>query len=276
MPELVKYTARPRRTNVNVLISVWTIGPVLAAAAGPFGTYASHSFGQRLVFWGIVIFVSTLFGMTLRYLAERIVPADYPLGRDGLLVVLMSLVFTPFVWLLAVQMSPTPGTGTPNYGRTMVFVGLISVAVCMARRVIEHNFGPAAQLPAEAGAKPVPERPADPVAATEPGSEPDLPRLRRRLPSDFDGNIIRLNVKDHQVNVVTTEGDYALRLRFGDAVDEMDPVDGFCTHRSHWVARRAVSGAERERGKTFLRLVNGDRVPVSRTYMPELEEAGLL
>ena len=68
----------------------------------------------------------------------------------------------------------------------------------------------------------------------------------------------------------------AIRLRFGDAIEEMDPVDGFCTHRSHWVARQAVSGAERERGKIFLRLENGDRVPVSRTYMPDLEEAGLL
>jgi len=102
------------------------------------------------------------------------------------------------------------------------------------------------------------------------------PRLMRRLPANCDGHVIRLNVTDHQVKVVTTDGEFSVRLRFGDAIDEMDPVDGYCTHRSHWVARGAVSGWERENGKTYLVLVNGDKVPVSRTYRPGLEEAGLL
>lgn len=256
MLELVKDTARPGRHHI--FIFAWGIGTLVVAAAGPFGTYVSFSFAARLAFWGTIIVASGLVGTSLRGLAERVLPADRPISRDALVIVLMSLIFTPFVCLLSARMSGQSGITMAGFLRTMSFVALVSLGISISRRLIALVFAPP------------PERPVVP----EPDAE--LPRLARRLPSGFDGNVIRLNVKDHQVNVVTTEGDYALRLRFGDAVDEMAPVDGFCTHRSHWVARRAVSGAEKDQGKTYLRLVNGDRVPVSRTYMPDLEDAGLL
>ncbi|MEZ5714276.1 MAG: LytTR family DNA-binding domain-containing protein [Paracoccaceae bacterium] len=67
-----------------------------------------------------------------------------------------------------------------------------------------------------------------------------------------------------------------IRLRFSDAIAEMEPMQGYCTHRSHWVSHAAISGVEREPGKLFLRLVNGDRVPVSRKYRPELEKARIV
>ena len=67
-----------------------------------------------------------------------------------------------------------------------------------------------------------------------------------------------------------------IRSRFYDAVAEMEPVQGHFTHRSHWVVDRAISGVERQGGKTALRLSNGDLVPVSRTYKPMLEQDGVV
>ena len=263
MRELVRNTVPP--SHRNIYIAVWTLGSCLTAMAGPFGTYASMGFGARLVFWGVVIVSSTLVAQMLRQLSERLVPAGQPWRQDGLMVLLMSLVFTPVVWLTELAVLSPSGRMPPPVLTIMSYVASISLVICVMRRVVRHSLTGALEETAEL--------PTQEAAPDAPGAEP---RLMRRLPGSFGGRIIRLNVNDHRVMVVTTEGEYAIRLRFGDAIEEMDPVDGFCTHRSHWVARQAVSGAERERGKIFLRLENGDRVPVSRTYMPDLEEAGLL
>jgi DNA-binding LytR/AlgR family response regulator len=75
---------------------------------------------------------------------------------------------------------------------------------------------------------------------------------------------------------VTDRGTETLRLRLSDAIDEMEPVEGLCTHRSHWVALAAITASERRQGKLFVRLSNGERVPVTRTYAPKLEAAGVI
>ena len=107
--------------------------------------------------------------------------------------------------------------------------------------------------------------------------EVPTPRLHGRF-SDLEGvEIMRLSANDHFVEVSTDRGVETLRLRLGDAIDEMDPIEGICTHRSHWVALSAVVGVEQVgANKTFVILRNGDRVPVSGKYRPRLVEAGLL
>lgn len=112
---------------------------------------------------------------------------------------------------------------------------------------------------------------------TEIDPGPPRPRLMRRLPESLqEAAVLRLKGRDHTAEVATDRGMAKLRLRLSDAIDEMESVDGLYTHRSHWVARAAVTGHVFERGKLFVTLVNGDRVPVSRTYRPHLEELGLV
>jgi len=55
-------------------------------------------------------------------------------------------------------------------------------------------------------------------------------------------------------------------MRFGDALNEVEGIEGARVHRSHWVARSAVRRLLREDGKMTLDLTNGTRVPVSRSY----------
>ena len=61
-----------------------------------------------------------------------------------------------------------------------------------------------------------------------------------------------------------------------DAVNEMEPVEGFCTHRSHWVTRAAVKRVERQGNRLYAALINGEMIPVSRKYRENLENAGLI
>ena len=76
------------------------------------------------------------------------------------------------------------------------------------------------------------------------------------------------------MEIHTDGGSDLLLLRFRDALREVAEIDGAQVHRSHWVARSAVAGVVRHRGRVVLRLVNGAEVPVSRSFVPGLRERG--
>ncbi|MDK3017139.1 LytTR family DNA-binding domain-containing protein [Pseudodonghicola flavimaris] len=277
-------------------IVVWTVFSFLAAYGAPFGTYGV-SFGRRLIYWSLVVVISSLFASFFNRLARAWTRRAWV--EDGIVVALMTVFFTPVLFGLSMGILSPSRSPVPFLLHLGQFVAVISLGVVLTRRVIpplllRGDAGPSrfgAPAPAEgpqvqpaavdlAVPDPVEERLRDPVgpAEADPPEEmaPPPPRLMRRLPETFAGPILRLSSEDHFVDVVGAEGHHRLRMRLTDAIDEMDTVDGYCSHRSHWVARVAIEGVEREGGRIFLRLVNGDRVPVSRTYKPDLEAAGIL
>ncbi|MEO0372729.1 MAG: LytTR family DNA-binding domain-containing protein [Pseudomonadota bacterium] len=103
------------------------------------------------------------------------------------------------------------------------------------------------------------------------------PRLLQRLPSSRRARVLRLSAMDHMVEVVTETGTEKLRIRLSDAVREMEPMQGYMAHRSHWVAKDAVVQAEKKGAdKVYLKLSNGDMIPVSRTFRTDWADAGML
>jgi DNA-binding LytR/AlgR family response regulator len=96
------------------------------------------------------------------------------------------------------------------------------------------------------------------------------------LPEELRGRVLYISAKDHHVEIVTETGRHVLRLRLADAIDEMEPVEGMCGHRSHWVARAAIAQVEQINAhKTQVHVINGDTLPVSRKYKVNLDKAGL-
>ena len=115
------------------------------------------------------------------------------------------------------------------------------------------------------------------ITASEPQNQDDGPRLLERLPVPVRGALISLSVTDHYVHVTTAQGTHMLLMRLSDAIAETAPVTGFQIHRSHWVAQEAIASVQRtSRGKSEIVLRSGDRLPVSRTYLPQLKEAGFV
>lgn len=90
-----------------------------------------------------------------------------------------------------------------------------------------------------------------------------------RLPPELGRDILALRAQEHYVAVTTTQGSALVLCRFGDALREVDDLDGLCVHRSHWIARRAVAEKVPERGGYQLTLVDGGvaRVAQSRKLM---------
>lgn len=139
------------------------------------------------------------------------------------------------------------------FSEAFAYVALISAAVVSIRAIVVTSIGKRTGI-----------------------SDRFEPRLAQRLPEGACNYIMHLSVSDHCVNVCTSQGPQSIRMRLCDAIDEMEGVDGFRVHRSHWVARDAIKTAECEQGRVFLRLNNGTRVPVSRNYRPVLEESGIM
>ena len=260
----------------------WVLFSCLAAYTGPFGTY-SLSLGWRLLYWTLVVVISAAMGSIFLRLSWALLGPGRRAARDLLTAVLMTMCFTPvLIWLSRRFLSEEFSSAIDAFYFAQ-YVAIITLGVLAGRRVLpdvatawrsDRAAEPKAKQPADAPA-PAPAAAAEPVPDPAPEPSPQ-PRLMRRLPEGFAGPILRLTSEDHFVDVVAPDQTVRLRMRLADAVDEMDPVEGFCTHRSHWVVRDAIDGVERGGGRVLLRMSNGDLVPVSRTYRPKLLAAGIL
>ncbi|MDQ2092025.1 LytTR family DNA-binding domain-containing protein [Marimonas arenosa] len=227
-----------------------------AAVLGPFGTYTQFDFPTRLFYWGIIIAVTLALGGTLRLIVFKKF-ADWPvLRREMIAVAIMAPVLSAVIWRLSPVLLGTGHAAAVQPYELGAYVFLIAVFGIGVKYLWFDSGVGSGEADADDGET--------------------LPRLLQRLPEEFGGEIYRLTGRDHLVEVVTSEGSTNIRMRFSDAIAEMEPIQGYCAHRSHWVTQAAITGIDREPGKIFLRLVNGDRVPVSRKYRPELEKAGLL
>ena len=246
--------SRLRRLFPPLAYYSWCAATLIAAVSGPFGTFQVMDFPVRLVFWAVILGTCISVGRVVRVTVEERF-AEHPVWLVELVSIAMIVpILSGLIWALMPRLIAVPREALPPPEVVAGYVFVIAGAVAAFRR---------AQLFSDQ----------EGLAAVE--ARP-VPRLRERLPQEMGGTILRLSSADHMVEVVTDRGTVAIRMRFCDAIAEMEPVEGYCAHRSHWIARAAITEVERENGKIFLRLKNGDQVPVSRKYRPGLEEAGIL
>lgn len=239
----------------NSLLRPWSVAAwgsisLTVALAGPFGTYQSLSLAKRIAYWGGMTSLAILVGTLLRMLLQRWRPSlggwTVALTVAGLLSILLSEPLRQLTLRIAGN-----GTGVvPQRYEIMAIIFTASIGTTALRRVLSSP-------------------PAKPLSAP-------LPRLLQRLEPGLRGRVVRLAVSDHYVEVVTERGRQRLLMRFRDAVAELDGVDGLRVHRSHWVARTEVRGQVAERGRLFLIVSDGARVPVSRKYRDAVAARGLL
>ncbi len=103
-----------------------------------------------------------------------------------------------------------------------------------------------------------------------------VPRILDRLPLEKRGALVALSVEDHYVRIRTDAGEEMVLMRLSDAMSETAPTPGLQVHRSHWVATGQVSSVARQGERAVLTMRHGGDIPVSRSHMKGLKEAGLL
>jgi hypothetical protein len=242
-----EWTGRPwlREAALALIIGV------AAAALGPYGTGALLAPAPRVLYWVALIglgwaqFVGTAF-LLLRYgtlappvrVAATIAAASLPLALE--ITFINAVVFGAEATLGALGMA---------YLQAALIGALILVPMSLLRR-----------------------KPAPPAVELRP-AEPPGNRFLARIPATLGGRLLALEMEDHYLRIHTDRGSDLILLRIGDAVAELDGVDGWRVHRSWWVAADAVTAARRDKGgRTTLTLANGLVVPVSRRAAGDLRE----
>ena len=259
----------PGAKRVYLHVFSFLVTTALLVYLGPFGTWASLSVPDRLLFWTTAVGTNWLvgymvFSVTTRAFQARGWPAWTGLVLAGLVTALPG---TGTVWLVVaiyLDYQPSDVSGAVRlYAQVFVLHLIIGSLTFQLTEKVLRQRGTDVEPPLADETTDAPSR-AAPEAA-----------LLARLSARSRAELLHLRMQDHYVEVHTAAGRELLLLRFRDALREVANVNGLQVHRSHWVARDAVAGVERRGdGRVVLRLVNGSKVPVSRSFAPALKARG--
>ena len=218
---------------------------------GPFGTYLTLDTFERTIVWACIVgWGLFMIAVSMSFADRYLTNLSFKQEEIGRLLIMPPVIIIPLYPAVQAYLAPDPMPISVIQG--IIACYLLGGIVTCARFATMMNGAVEADA-AEAG-----------------------PRLLKRLPSDAEGPILRISGKGHFVEIVTETSRHEVRMRLADAVDEMDNVDGFFTHRSHWVARAAIHDVERKGGKHFVISADEERIPISKGTLTELEEAGFV
>lgn len=179
--------------------------------------------------------------------------------------------FTRLPWAAAVVIA-----GTVTLPMTAVVLGLIVVqqhaplTLGLAREVAPQVFSVSLILTALSFL--LRRQPTQTHAAAK---DAPAPKFLQRLPAKLNGaELYAVEAEDHYLRLHTSAGQDLILMRLADAIAELEGIEGAQTHRSWWVAKAAVTGAERMEGRAVLTLKDGAEVPVSRGFAKGLRAAG--
>ncbi len=230
------------------------VGTVLGLT-GPFGTYDALTLLPRLAYWLAIVGATWLLAeITIRQ-TDAAVGARLPMPRLAVPLTGAVLAALPATGIVAMA-NALAGLGWPAHlpllaGQVLLLLIAISVPVYRWQVLREQADAPA------------------------PATPPDAALFHARLSPPLPGALLCLEMQDHYLVVHGTAGSQMILCRMEDAARELAGL-GRRVHRSWWVAADAVAGAEREGQRRFLRLTDGRRVPVGRSFQPELRAADWL
>ncbi len=234
------------------LVAVWIIASTVLMVSAPFGT-AFLSFDQRLLYWPIIVGVA----LTLSGAIRVIIPSfgANEILRDAVVGVIFALCFVPCIWILTEFILGFSDLDSQDILRLFRDITVFSILLSIVRGRFERRR----QV----------------VEAVDPREGSERPRLFDRFSAPEDAQIMRLAADNHYVDVFLDNGTTErLLMRLRDAVAEIDPVDGFYTHRSHWVCSAFAVKGHRDAGRDYVVMSDEFLVPVSRTYKTALVEKG--
>lgn len=102
------------------------------------------------------------------------------------------------------------------------------------------------------------------------------PKFYRLLPHDIQGTLYSLKAELHYIKVLTDQGSDLILYALKDAINELPEEQGMQVHRSYWVSFCAIADFKKDGRQGTIILVNGDEVPVSRTFVGRVSELAML
>lgn len=236
----------------------WTLAGsigLILGLTGPFSTFEQLPPIPRLGYWLTVSVATYLTGIFFVTLLRAAPPINRMQESTALLAAgaVAGIPITVVVFVIGRVSLPDGRASAAEFGELMLYCMLISGLVAATNGLVMAWREPAPQQ-----------------RRVEPAEVP----LMRRLPPEKRGRLLRIAVTDHYVEIHTDRGAHLALMRLADAIDETGAIHGLQVHRSHWVARHAVTCAFRRSGRTFVRLSDGSEVPLSRSRIEDAKALG--
>ena len=239
--------------------------PVVMAIVGPFGTYSEMSFAERLLYWTILCVGIGMLMVTVMLFVMKD-PSRHGPGMAARIVLGSMLAAVPgsaLVVLMYELMRDVPmDLSIPRLALLWAEVTFVGIVVSFVEVARARSMG--GITAPEDGVK-VPDEPGN----AEPATVVPVTLLNDRLPKSFGrpADIISLSMQDHYVEITCTTGVDLQLMRLGDAIAELDGLDGLRIHRSHWVARAHLVDLRKDGHRCWAELSDGRELPVSQTYL---------
>ena len=242
---------------------------------GPFGTFDLLPTAPRLAYWLAVISVNWLLVDAVLRRLDAVAGARLPVPSLTVPLVGACLATVPATGVVALA-NGLSGIGWPDdvavlFGRVLLLLAAISLPVYTWEDMQERIA--AMPDPATSEGDPSRDEPEE-IGALQPAGD-GLSLFAARLSAPLEGRILCLEMQDHYLKVHHSAGSEMILCRMEDAARELDGL-GRRVHRSWWVAEDVVDRVERDGQRTFLRLSDDRRVPVGRSFRPDLKAAGWL
>lgn len=240
----------------------WAIDLAAAAVAGaflglvgPFGSYYNDNALARVMYWvGSFMANATLYGLLLRWTLPRAQARGVPIWAWlPALVAVGSVPMAIATRLTAIAIWPflTKVGWVEWYGQSLLITVVYAGSYMLLRSRAKDRAAPPPDVRIDG-----------------------QPAFLRRLPLRLGRDLVCLQMEDHYVRIHTDQGSDLVLMSLGQAMAELNGLEGLQVHRSWWVARRAVAGVAEEGRNLRLRLTNGLEAPVSRASVAKLRAAG--
>ena len=249
------------RRDWTIRLGIALLAAVIVALLGPFSTYERFTVVERLVYWGGLIFVLIWPAVVVRTWVLRLLKGP-PLRLDIIAAVAIALLFAPPIWafnVFVMRFDVHRPTALAEHLVISLLICFVPVALRHYLRVVRTETMAAGEI--DQGAAP---------------STVEDPAFLRRLDPDKRGDIWHVSADDHQLAVYTSAGESRIRMRFSDALHELEELDGIKVHRSHWVAYSAIRSVVQEGRRHKIVLQCGTEIPVSQNRADALRQAGFL
>ncbi len=221
---------------------------------GPFGTIDRLGFAERLGFWLTVHFVTWTIALTGVALVSAWNGASSRIGMWQ--TIIGCCLATPLIGI-AVSVIRSLFLDQQITATSVFWQMLQALPVAIIIGIVAYFFFQPSQ--------------ASPSVAEQRDHDA---RLMLRLPPEKRGELLYMSMQDHYVEIVTSKGRELVLLRLADAMNEAGSATGIQVHRSHWAAFSAIKTTKRNGGRTSVIMSDGAELPVSRTYVKALREAG--
>jgi hypothetical protein len=253
MPDVWAQLKRDRKDPVFV-VSV-SILAALLVVSGPFGTYVSMGFFERMAFWVPAALIGSALGLMIVELVDvRMGPEKE--HRAAIVSALLSAILMSVPLFAAINLlTSTILIDLSGLLETALLIFFSNLGICSLPKVWK---GPPS---------------VQPIASSRSETPPETPRLPSfvtRLPAEIQAPVALITGRNHHIDIETDLGSASLFMRFSDAVLQMQTDEGVQVHRSHWVAYRRMRCMEKIGQRYFLVLDGDERVPISKSQVEAL------